>query len=101
MSADMQSVMQGMREMKEKINEIQLEMMQSRRGNVTYGRARGGSRGGFSLSSRGRGWGCQSCREHNRGFDCRHCFRCGEESHRAYECPKATQDPLNLEGLGI
>ena len=100
MSADMQSVMQGMREMKEKINEIQLEMMQSRRGNVTYGRARGGSRGGFSLSSRGRGWGCQSCREHNCGFDCRHCFRCGEESHRAYECPKATQDPLNLEGLG-
>ena len=101
MSADMQSVMQGMREMKEKINEIQLEMMQSRRGNVTYGRARGGSRGGFLSSSRGRGWGCQSCREHNRGFDCRHCFRCGEESHRAYECPKATQDPLNLEGLGI
>ena len=94
-------VMQGMREMQEKINAIQLDMMNSRRGNVTYGRGRGGSRGGFPLSSRGRGWGCQNCRDQNRGFDCRHCFRCGEENHRAYECPNPTQDPLNLEGLGM
>ena len=94
-------VMQGMREMQEKINTIQLDMMNSRRGNVTYGRGRGGSRGGFSLSSRGKGWGCQNCRDQNRGLDCRHCFRCGEENHRAYECPNPTQDPLNLEGLGM
>ena len=90
-----------MKEMQEKINAIPLDMMNSRRGNVTYGRGRGGSRGGFSLSSRGRGWGCQNCRDQNRGFDCRHCFRCGEENHRAYECPNPTQDPLNLEGLGM
>lgn len=38
-------------------------------------------------SKRGKPYGCPSCVEQNRQ-DCKHCFTCGEEGHRAAGCLK-------------
>lgn len=40
-------------------------------------------------------YGCPACTEQNRP-DCRHCFSCGEEGHRAVGCAKRHQNSGNV-----
>ena len=39
-----------------------------------------------NFQNRPREKGCQKCRDANRGDTCRHCWKCGEDGHRATRC---------------
>lgn len=47
------------------------------------------------MNKRERQYGCPKCRENNLP-DCRHCFSCGEEGHRALGCLNKTKQQGNL-----
>ena len=64
------------------------------RGSGGRGRGRGGGRGGSGRSRGPNGrLGCQACQ--TAGLLCRHCFTCGEEGHRFFEC--TTREVLTMD----
>ena len=56
------------------------------------------SRGG-SYQPKYVSWGCQNCKERERGKECDHCFACGSSGQVAPECPR-NRNRGNRQGNG-
>ncbi|KAL1022532.1 hypothetical protein UPYG_G00028950, partial [Umbra pygmaea] len=46
-----------------------------------------------------RGKGCKKCREEEKGENCPHCFKCGQEGHFSRGC--RVQRPSSGNGQGL
>ena len=86
-------VLTEMRTLKAKVAVLEQEVKESQAKQKNPRPNRNSSKG---PCFQGNKWGCPSCASSGLGDSCRHCWKCGSDSHFSFYCPDRERKSQNL-----